>query len=68
MGLTSEALIRYFRLTRDPRILPALTMAAEWLWVNAWVPADQAFWYESYPYGESFPGTYPTQGAPDLEL
>jgi len=68
VGLTSEALIRYFRASGDPRVLPSLRMAAEWLWTHAWVSADQAFWYESYPYGGTFSGTYPTQGSPDLNL
>jgi len=68
VGLTSEALIRHFERTGDPRVLPALTNAAEWLWANAWRPAQQAFWYESYPFGGTDPGFYPASGAPDLNM
>ncbi len=59
VGLTSEALIFYYEKTHDPRIPPAIETALDWLWANAWVPKDQAFWYESLDK---------TAGAPDLNL
>ena len=68
VGLTGEALIRHFEKTGDPRVLPTLTNAAEWLWANAWRPAQQAFWYESYPFEGTDPGFYPASGAPDLNM
>lgn len=58
-GLTAEALIAYHDRTPDPRILPALAQAMDWLWANAWMPGAEAFWYDS---------STPTVAAPDLSL
>ena len=66
VGLTCEALIRWHEKTRDPRVLPAIKGAADWMWAHAWVAADQAFWYErKVPY-ETAPAD--EKGAPDLNL
>lgn len=59
VGLTAEALILYHEKTRDPRIPPAIKTALDWLWANAWVSKDRAFWYESLDK---------TRGASDLNL
>jgi hypothetical protein len=66
VGITAHALIRDWEETRDPRLIPALRRAADWMWTNAWIPSVQAMWYE-----------FPSQGlqccqasgaAPDLNL
>jgi hypothetical protein len=46
VGLTAHALIRDWEQTHDPRLLPALRRAADWMWANAWIPSAQAMWYE----------------------
>jgi hypothetical protein len=58
-GLTMEALMYYYERTGDDRVPPALERAADALWAQAWVPDDEAFWYESNGTGA---------GAPDLNL
>lgn len=59
VGLTTEALIAYHEKTRDARIPRAIALAMDWLWLHAWMPEKEAFWYES---------TNPTAAAPDLNL
>ncbi|MGH9189996.1 MAG: hypothetical protein ACRD0Q_08200, partial [Acidimicrobiales bacterium] len=59
VGLTLEALITHYDKAQDPRIPPAVKTALDWLWANAWIPRNKAFWYES---------TDRTSGAPDLNL
>jgi hypothetical protein len=58
VGLTFEALIRYYEeRDRDPRILSAIQIAADWLWSKGWRSSAQAFEYivckdeamDSYP-------------------
>jgi hypothetical protein len=66
-GLTAEALIGYYQKTQDPRIFPAVKTAMDWLWANAWVPADRGFWYENFVSDPSQP--FPAApGAPGLNL
>jgi hypothetical protein len=62
-ALTAEVLISYEEITNDPRILPALTLGANWIWDNCWLPDQEAFKYTDrvVPSG----GTEP---APDLNL
>ena len=67
VGLTSEVLIMQFERTHDPRIVPAIKTALDWLWANAWVPADQAFWYDNWVAHPAQPLS-PRPGAPDLNL
>jgi hypothetical protein len=67
VALTSEALLAYADKTRDPRVLPAVTLALDWLWANAWVAADQAFWYDNQVADPSRPFP-PRPGSPDLNL
>lgn len=64
-ALTSEALIRYYEATNDPRVLPALKTGADWIWEHAWVASDRSFCYEYLP---SVAGNNCTAGAPDLNL
>src|SRR5262249_10258097 len=64
-GLAAEALIKYEQVTGDLRVLPALKTTADWLWNHAWMPANQAFYYET-PGTVGNPG--PAQPAPDLNL
>src|SRR5262249_6795063 len=69
VGLTAEALIQHYetQTPQDARIPTAVKTAMDWLWANAWVAADQAFWYENWVADPSlmFP---PKPGAPDLNL
>ena len=67
VGLTSEALIMYFEKTQDPRIPPAIKTALDWLWANAWVANNQAFWYDNWVSAPTIPFS-PRPGAPDLNL
>jgi hypothetical protein len=59
VGLTAHALIRDWEQTRDPRLIPALRRAADWLWAHAWLPSERSMWYRS---NDRF------KGAPDLNL
>lgn len=45
VGLTAEALIDYWNLYQDPRVLPKITQALDWIWANTWDSASQAFRY-----------------------
>ncbi len=47
VGLTCRALIEHHARTGDPRIEPAVRLAMERCWQDAWVPADEAFQYEA---------------------
>jgi hypothetical protein len=67
VGLTMQALIRYWEVTQDPRVQPAVKTALDWLWSHAWVATDHAFWYENWVSDPS--KTFPARdGAPDLNL
>jgi hypothetical protein len=67
VGLTSAALIMYYDKTGDARVLPAVRTAMDWLWANAWVAADESFWYANWVPNPAIP--FPAQpGAPDLNL
>lgn len=63
VGLNFTALSEYHQKTGDPRIIPALTRAADELWKRAWVQSAQAFMYDSAKTdsGDQTP-------APDLNL
>jgi len=67
IGITCEALIRWYDATGDARVLPAITIAADWLWQRAWRPTEEAFAYELLGPTEAgpFPDAY---AAPDLNL
>jgi hypothetical protein len=45
VGLTSEALINYYKKTGDARVLPAIRVAMDYLWNNLWVSSAMAFLY-----------------------
>lgn len=66
VGLTAHALIRDWEQTKDPRLIPALRRAADWMWANAWVPSAQAMWYE-FP-DQNRPCCHAGEPAPDLNL
>lgn len=59
VSLTAHSLIRDWEETKDPRLIPALRRAADWMWANAWVPSAESMWYESLDT---------TARAPDLNL
>jgi hypothetical protein len=59
VALTAHALIRDWEQTDDARLIPALELAADWMWEHAWIAADEAMWYESLNT---------SAGAPDLNL
>ena len=66
VGLTAHALIEYDEMYGDERIQPLLEKAADWLWENAWVEADESFYYQSdVPYD---PNAKPERGSPDLNM
>jgi hypothetical protein len=60
-ALTSEALIRYYELTGDPRVIWYVKTGADWMWANTWVDASEAFRYTDRVVSSG--GTNP---APDL--
>jgi hypothetical protein len=64
-GLTAEALILDWQQTKDPRLIPALSQLAKWMWAEAWVARDASMVYEANPHNKS--GRSP-KGAPDLNL
>jgi hypothetical protein len=67
VGLTMQALIQYWEVTYDARVLPAVRTALDALWERAWVPEGQAFWYQNWVPQASM--SFPAQpGAPDLNL
>jgi hypothetical protein len=67
VGLTMQALIRYWDATHDPRVQPAVKVALDWLWTHAWVSGDRAFWYENWTSDPS--KAFPAKpGAADLNL
>lgn len=45
VGLTMEALINYYQLTSDPRVPPAIRIAADALWASEWLPSAASFIY-----------------------
>lgn len=47
VAITVEALIREFNRSGDSRIQAAITTALDELWVDAWIPADNAMWYQN---------------------
>jgi len=59
VGLTAHTLIRDWEQTHDSRLIPALRLAADWMWANAWIPRDASMWEDS---------RYRTAGAPDANL
>jgi hypothetical protein len=59
VALTAQALIRDWEDTADPRLMPTLRRAADWLWTNAWNAATEAMWYDALDR---------TAYAPDLNL
>ncbi len=63
VGLTAHSLIRDWEQTQDPRAIPALRMTADWLWANAWLPAERSMFYDALNGGMGR-----GQGAPDLNL
>jgi len=63
VALTSHALIMYYERTGDERVLPAVTMALDWMWSNMWLPQSEAFMYTDRNLGSG--GMEP---APDLNM
>ena len=46
VALSAHSLIRDWEETRDPRCLPTLRQAADWLWSNAWDPVGEGMAYD----------------------
>jgi hypothetical protein len=67
VGLTSEALILYHKRTGDPRVLPAIQLAMDYLWNNLWVSSAEAFLYIDRAV-DSEGGQGAVKPAPDLNL
>src|SRR4029453_17406905 len=67
VGLTTQALIKYWDATKDSRVQPAVKAALDAIWDRAWVVSDQAFWYDNWTPDPSM--AFPAKpGAPDLNL
>ena len=47
VGITVQSLIRFWDLTGDSRVQPAVTTALDTMWTDAWVAADEGMWYEN---------------------
>jgi hypothetical protein len=66
VGLAVQALWLDYQDTKDPRFLPTIKTAADWLRANAWSPMERAFGYQLNPgCGGSCGGREP---APDLNM
>jgi hypothetical protein len=67
VGLTAEALILYHSKSGDPRVLPAIRTAMDYLWERTWVPTEESFLYADRAAAEvGGPGA--VVPAPDLNL
>ena len=62
VGLAGSALIDYHAVTADPRILPTVRRAADWMFATLWRPEAQAFLYIE----KAVTGEDPPNPAPDL--
>jgi len=73
VAITCKALIQYYDVTQDPRVLPAVKKAIDGTWAQAWLAQLQTFQYtnvdtrsiSSSSMGYNTGGTDP---APDLNL
>jgi hypothetical protein len=45
VALSAHTLIRDWEETGDPRLVPALRAAADWLWANAWISSAESMYY-----------------------
>ena len=63
VGLTAEALIKWYDKTGDPRVLPALKTAMDGMWNTTWDANSRSFLYVSKQSSEGSPTP-----APDLNL
>jgi uncharacterized protein (TIGR03437 family) len=61
VGLSAEALIEYWQQSQDPRVLPTLQAAADYIWAQSWDATHLNFNY----YNDDSSITTPT---PDLNL
>jgi hypothetical protein len=50
-GLAAEALISYYELTGDPRILPTIKLMLDWLWDYGWDKSTHKMVYNPDPVG-----------------
>jgi hypothetical protein len=66
-ALSAHALIRDWHQTMDSRLLPALKALADYLWTQAWVPANQSMLYQLNSL-DADDGGRSTHGQPDLNL
>jgi hypothetical protein len=44
-ALTARSLIKYWNITNDPRVIPAIKIIADNLWSECWLPGNVAFSY-----------------------
>ena len=63
VGLSAYALIKEWEVSKDPRLIPALRLAADWLWANAYLQPERGMFYDALNGGMG-----KGQGAPDLNL
>jgi hypothetical protein len=67
MALGAEALIRDWEQTKDPRLVPALSAAADFFWYRAWAPKTRSMLYQINPADLANGGSN-FNPAPDLNL
>jgi len=65
VALTSEALITLYNKTSDPRVLPTVQMAMDYIWNCCWLASSGAFMYTDRIASD---GTGDMSPAPDLNL
>jgi hypothetical protein len=69
IGITMEALIRYYERTKDSRVPNAIQNAATWLWNNMYDAASKSFFYVKCKPGSSYePCAQQTLTSPDLNM
>lgn len=61
VALASEPMMAYYDLTKDPRVIPLLQLAADHLWSDSWNAASNGFLYYNYnaALGPPPPRPYP---------
>ena len=69
VGMLLTSLIRYYEeVNADPRILPIVQRAADYMWNNEWVLLDGGFKYVSHDRIENGTVSESSKAAPDLNV
>lgn len=59
VALASEPMMAYYDLTKDPRVIPLLQLAADRLWADSWDAASNGFLYYNYNAADGPPPPLP---------